>query len=294
MRPAPDEPRDRFATPPPPRQYHGALVREMRRIREEAGLTYARLARHTDYSRASWTRFLTGRCLPPRQAVLSLTALGEAPADPLLVLWELAHREEAEAERPAGTRCDTADPVDDDPGRPESLSRPEETVPGRGTRFPRSRVAVAVTVVAAITGAGLGLSAVSPHTSRDAAGPPSSATEQGPSCRFASCTGAYPAERGCLADAVVLNSEWVEHKGVDLVHSGACGAAWARARREPDGALLRVSDAGGRSADGTVRGRHAVSRMLGVRTTTGLLACLTLVGGASTCADSEPDPAPRP
>ncbi|MEK9518736.1 DUF2690 domain-containing protein [Streptomyces venezuelae] len=62
----------------------------MRRIKEEFGLSYGRLADRTHYSRSSWERFLNGKQWPSRAAIQQLAeVVGEDPAE-LLRLWEQA------------------------------------------------------------------------------------------------------------------------------------------------------------------------------------------------------------
>ncbi|MEU8763621.1 DUF2690 domain-containing protein [Streptomyces sp. NPDC048659] len=62
----------------------------MRRIKEEFGLSYGRLAEKTHYSRSSWERFLNGKQWPSRAAIQQLAdVVGEDPK-PLIALWERA------------------------------------------------------------------------------------------------------------------------------------------------------------------------------------------------------------
>ncbi|MFB6897429.1 helix-turn-helix domain-containing protein [Streptomyces hydrogenans] len=64
----------------------------MRRIKEEFGLSYGRLAEKTHYSRSSWERFLNGKQWPSRAAIQQLAdVVGQDPT-PLIALWE--HAEE--------------------------------------------------------------------------------------------------------------------------------------------------------------------------------------------------------
>ncbi|MCF3962084.1 helix-turn-helix domain-containing protein, partial [Streptomyces fuscigenes] len=46
-----------------------SLVHELQRLRDRAELSVTRLAAKTSFSKASWERYLSGRALPPRQAV---------------------------------------------------------------------------------------------------------------------------------------------------------------------------------------------------------------------------------
>ncbi|MFI8099521.1 helix-turn-helix domain-containing protein [Streptomyces sp. NPDC086023] len=93
------------------------LVREMRRMKESAGLSYEKLAALTHYSRSSWERFLNGKKPVTRQVVEQLvTALGDEP-NQLLDLWARARLEAGAPAHPA-----PAQPATDRslprPGRP--------------------------------------------------------------------------------------------------------------------------------------------------------------------------------
>jgi transcriptional regulator with XRE-family HTH domain len=83
------------------------LVTEMRRIREASGLSFGGLASRTHYSRSSWERFLNGKQIPSRVAVVELArVIGDDPG-PLLELWDrvVGTDEQAcpdEAEQPSG------------------------------------------------------------------------------------------------------------------------------------------------------------------------------------------------
>ncbi|MFJ7159322.1 helix-turn-helix domain-containing protein [Streptomyces sp. NPDC101118] len=80
------------------------LVREMRRMKESAGLSYEKLAALTHYSRSSWERFLNGKKPVTRQVVEQLvTALGDEP-NQLLDLWARARLEAGDTARPAADR----------------------------------------------------------------------------------------------------------------------------------------------------------------------------------------------
>ncbi|MFD8639258.1 helix-turn-helix domain-containing protein [Streptomyces zaomyceticus] len=64
----------------------------MRRIKEEFGLSYGRLAEKTHYSRSSWERYLNGKQWPSRAAIQQLAdVVGQDPT-PLIALWEHAEK----------------------------------------------------------------------------------------------------------------------------------------------------------------------------------------------------------
>ncbi|SFD94027.1 Helix-turn-helix domain-containing protein [Actinopolyspora alba] len=71
------------------------LVAQLRRLRARSGLTLAALGERTNYSKSSWGRYLSGRSLPPYQAVLAFCRAVETDHERVLALWEAAHRERA-------------------------------------------------------------------------------------------------------------------------------------------------------------------------------------------------------
>lgn len=152
------------------------LAATLRELRSATGLSLAALAAKTPYSKSSWERYLNGRALPPRQAVVELCALAAAKTERPLAIWELAEaawRGRLEVrEAPRGESA--AEEATDEPGGPSARSRvpwllAALAVLGAGTLFLQSR-----------TDGGTGRAAV----------PTVSAVfEAGPGCHGAACTG---------------------------------------------------------------------------------------------------------
>lgn len=66
--------------------FRDQLAEAMRGMKEEARLSYGKLAEKTHYSRSSWERFLNGKQLPTTVAVEEFAAATGADADVLLAL----------------------------------------------------------------------------------------------------------------------------------------------------------------------------------------------------------------
>ncbi|MDJ1135989.1 helix-turn-helix domain-containing protein [Streptomyces iconiensis] len=66
------------------------LAEALRELRARSGLSLAALSSRTAYSKSSWERYLNGKTLPPRHAVVALCQVARAPAGRPLALWELA------------------------------------------------------------------------------------------------------------------------------------------------------------------------------------------------------------
>ncbi|MFD8230983.1 peptidoglycan-binding protein [Streptomyces sp. NPDC059696] len=83
------------------------LVVRLRRAKDHSGLSLRRLAAKTGYSTSSWERYLSGRSLPPGDAVEAMARLGGDDPTRLLALHEVAREAwgtTAEPRRPpAGT-----------------------------------------------------------------------------------------------------------------------------------------------------------------------------------------------
>ncbi|ASU80321.1 XRE family transcriptional regulator [Actinopolyspora erythraea] len=130
------------------------LVTQLRRLRARSGLTLTALGERTNYSKSSWGRYLSGRTLPPYQAVLSFCRVVEADQERVLALWEAAHRERARranqpSERPEGVDGDAVAEAELVPARGES----SVGVTGPGGRV---RVPLGVVFGSALLGLGLG------------------------------------------------------------------------------------------------------------------------------------------
>ncbi|MEW5630099.1 helix-turn-helix transcriptional regulator, partial [Streptomyces hydrogenans] len=119
----------------------------MRRIKEEFGLSYGRLAEKTHYSRSSWERFLNGKQWPSRAAIQQLAdVVGQDPT-PLIALWEhaeeLARRSRHEGAGPEAQgeqEPERGEREGQDEGRGVTAPGPEEPT-GRGKPLREERPA---------------------------------------------------------------------------------------------------------------------------------------------------------
>ncbi|CAM5232180.1 hypothetical protein STANM309S_06232 [Streptomyces tanashiensis] len=68
------------------------LTEQLRLLRRRNGMTLATLAHRTSYSKSSWGRYLSGKALPPRQAVREFAQAVWVKPDRLLLLLEIAER----------------------------------------------------------------------------------------------------------------------------------------------------------------------------------------------------------
>ncbi|MFD8690910.1 DUF2690 domain-containing protein [Streptomyces sp. NPDC059651] len=71
---------------------------QLRRIVDRGGLSIAALADRTGYSRTSWERYLNGRLLAPRGAIVALAEATGTDQTHLNTMWELAERAWSRAE----------------------------------------------------------------------------------------------------------------------------------------------------------------------------------------------------
>ncbi|MFF9089420.1 DUF2690 domain-containing protein [Streptomyces sp. NPDC014991] len=74
------------------------FTERMRRLVDHSGLSVATLADSTGYSKTSWERYLGGRLLAPKGAVVALAEVTGTHTVHLTTLWELAERAWSRAE----------------------------------------------------------------------------------------------------------------------------------------------------------------------------------------------------
>lgn len=65
---------------------------QLRRLVDRSGLSLAAVADRTGYSKTSWERYLNGRLLAPRGAIVALAEVTGTPQHHLSTMWELAER----------------------------------------------------------------------------------------------------------------------------------------------------------------------------------------------------------
>ncbi|MFC9033842.1 helix-turn-helix domain-containing protein [Streptomyces arboris] len=71
---------------------------QLRRLVDRSGLNINAVADRTGFSKTSWERYLNGRLLPPRRAVVALADVTSTPQHHLTTMWELAERAWSRAE----------------------------------------------------------------------------------------------------------------------------------------------------------------------------------------------------
>ncbi|MET8772375.1 helix-turn-helix transcriptional regulator, partial [Streptomyces sp. NPDC004658] len=71
---------------------------QLRRLADRGGLSTAALADRTGYGKTSWERYLGGRLLAPKGAVIALAEATGTDPGPLTTLWERAERSWTRAE----------------------------------------------------------------------------------------------------------------------------------------------------------------------------------------------------
>ncbi|MEG3628861.1 peptidoglycan-binding protein [Streptomyces poriticola] len=149
------------------------LVVRLRRAKDHSGLSMRQLAAKTGFSAKSWERYLSGRTLPPREAVEAVARLGGDDPTRLLALHEVAAA--ARADRRESAAAETSEPLEP-PGAPGPPPR------GRLRRRPRYTVlctALAALVLAAAVPAAV-LLAQRSDDGPDATGPAARATTPAP------------------------------------------------------------------------------------------------------------------
>ncbi|MFE9096268.1 helix-turn-helix domain-containing protein [Streptomyces sp. NPDC007264] len=201
------------------------LAETLRGLRTRTGLSLAALSSKTPYSKSSWERYLNGKTVPPRQAVVELCELaGERSGRPL-ALWELAEAAwsgRAASGRPAGTAT-----------APVRTSPPDEAG-GEAARRLRPGTLAAVLSAVVVVAVGVSLAAVGVFgTDGDAhaGNAPSTPAAAAKGCHGSGCTGKDPEAYGCgvAPPPQTLRQERFPGGTVIKIRRGAvCGAVWAR------------------------------------------------------------------
>ena len=65
---------------------------QLRRLVDRSGLSIASVADRTGYSKTSWERYLNGRLLAPKGAIVALAEVTGTSPIHLTTMWELAER----------------------------------------------------------------------------------------------------------------------------------------------------------------------------------------------------------
>ncbi|WSN45570.1 DUF2690 domain-containing protein [Streptomyces sp. NBC_01334] len=68
------------------------FAEQLRRVVDRTGLSVAVVADRTGYSKTSWERYLNGRLLAPKGAIVALAEVTGTPPIHLTTMWELAER----------------------------------------------------------------------------------------------------------------------------------------------------------------------------------------------------------
>ncbi|WP_371583888.1 helix-turn-helix domain-containing protein [Streptomyces sp. NBC_01314] len=229
------------------------LAVRLRELRAVTGLSLARLADKTPYSKSSWDRYLNARAMPPRHAVEQLCALaGKQPQRPV-ALWELAEaawscragRSTQDGERAAHCQ-DTAW------GMPEGVSA-SAVAPLADTKRIRPRISwLYVGILGGVSALAAGLLiALSPSGDGPAGNRAATTDFAAPSigCHAASCTGKGPEDQDC-STAKTPPVELGEHRFAGTVvkirHSEVCETVWARIDRGVVGDQVEIVVPGSR------------------------------------------------
>lgn len=212
---------------------HRRLLEELRRLKARHGWTFAQLARKTGYSTASWQRYLSGRAMPPWDAVDALGRLASQEDGRLRALWESAT---APVARQSASQ------------RTMPLARNGEAVAdgGSGT-VPRLRPSTTLLAsllgTALLVGSSLALlspwdAGTAPRTPPPWGAPPDAPvwpwplpTTTGPPagapCLGNGCRGRDPYRLGCDRSSVPVHEVSADHRTLTLRYSPVCRAVWA-------------------------------------------------------------------
>ncbi|MFE2425493.1 DUF2690 domain-containing protein [Streptomyces sp. NPDC059373] len=274
----------------------------LRRRIERSGVSIAQLAEATGYSRSSWERYLNGRLLPPKYAVVALAQVTDTEPSHLTTLWELAERAWSRAEARHDTTIQAhlvaeARAALGEFGPPPDVGGDggDGEPPRRGRRGRRrallflTGIAVVVLAVLGATFLLRGPSAPERAAATPSASPSTSGSAQslpsGVKCAGDSCTGKDPEAMGCGGKyARTAAATWVGGSYVEMRYSHTCGTVWARISAASPGDAISVTSASGSTERTRIGGSAAAyTPMLAVSAPSAAKACATLNTGVHGC-----------
>ncbi|MEU6384401.1 XRE family transcriptional regulator [Streptomyces bauhiniae] len=279
----------------------GEFTRQLRRLVDEGGLGVATLADRTGYSRTSWERYLNGRLLAPKGAVVALAEVcGTSPVH-LTTMWELAERAWSRAE----SRHDrTMEQIRITQARAElgdfgggtgttTADAPPVPPPAAGPPAGRRRVLLFLAgAVAVLVVLGTVFLLTGGESTPAAAGPPAPSATGAPGlppgvkCVGIGCAGKDAEVMGCSGDLVTTaRSTTVGAATLEVRYSRTCGAAWGRITGAAPGDRVRVTADGESERGEAVAGEtYTYTPMVAVGRAGEAEACVTLTSGRTGCA----------
>ncbi|MGW0945016.1 DUF2690 domain-containing protein [Streptomyces sp. NPDC002623] len=275
------------------------LTAALKELKDRTGLSLARLAAETTFSKSSWERYLNGRSLPPRQAVQELCRLAGEPDGRCLALWEIAKSEGADrpkAPPPPPLPSPSQSPSPSEPPSPSHSPSPppEESAPVPVGHRGAAAAAILASVCAVVFGA-VALTLVLLPEKSPAPRPSATPSTGGPQCRTTTCEGKNPAAMNCAGSPDTL-AEHITATGasIQLRYSRACGTSWARmwGARIGDRIESRAATSAGRLHTARVEDRveadtYVTTGMTATVLGTVVEACfLPVAGGAKECFEA--------
>ncbi|MFJ4706948.1 helix-turn-helix domain-containing protein [Streptomyces anulatus] len=287
----------------------GLLTEQLRLLRRRNGMTLATLANRTSYSKSSWGRYLSGKALPPRQAVREFAQAVAVKPDRLLLLLEIAERGQAQPDgkAPEGAAAEVpptsaqgagAEPEPEveaptavPPAPP--VESPEARPPEHSTTAPAPALAASPRrprrwglIVGAATGVGMaagllaGMLVGAPESRGEPTSRGTSAKCTGFECRNKDAQGME-----CHIGVWTAAAEKVDGIHLELRYSPRCGAAWARITEGRIGDTARVEGQNNHSAARAITyDRDTYSPMVEAPYPAAVRACVVIKdGGKEVC-----------
>ncbi|MFG2170494.1 XRE family transcriptional regulator [Streptomyces niveus] len=294
---------------------------QLRRLVDKSGLSIAAVADRTGYSKTSWERYLNGRLLAPKGAIVALAEVTGTNPLHLTTMWELSERAwsrsemrhdmtmeairitqardalgEFGGEGPGASRPGPRPPAT--PPRPPAASPAPPAppaAPGRGRRrtviFVTALVGALLVIAGAVllTDLGGGGDDTAKVAESPSAKPSPTASElpAGVKCAGDDCTGEDPELMGCGGEfAETATTTKVGTAVVEVRYSETCGVAWARITEAAPGDTVEISSTqdAAQPQTGTVNAdKDAYTPMLAVPSAAAAEACATLTTGVEGC-----------
>lgn len=285
------------------------LIAAIRRCMAELSWSYNVMGRRTNTSSSTWNRWCTQTRLPRRDALVSFARAAPEVVGRhrLLALWEAARAaQETTWETEARAASPSAEETTPVPSSVSSNTPVAAVVPPTpaGRRFTLGSLLLSTAGVL-VAGAGItvwilnanagdasgGHAAPTAATSAPATARPSPVIR----CHGASCASLDPAHTHCANDAVTAYSGQKYGATIELRHSPACGAVWAKMSKTSAGDRVTVTHQDGHSEEYRQQyGRDAHTLMLVIDAPEDAEACAIVQDRGTVCATQRGAVPPAP
>jgi transcriptional regulator with XRE-family HTH domain len=159
------------------------FVADLRKLKDDSGLSLSRLAKKTGFSASSWERYLGGRAFPPERVVRALATVVGVDDTSLLVLHQMAQQAWIRS-RPEDVQEDAEENGENEENTASPTAQVGADSSGASGRIPAVRT-LGVVLASALVGSALTVLVIQPwHGTKTVLRPAAQAVPSHYECRF--------------------------------------------------------------------------------------------------------------